>query len=348
MGKEFKRSSDGYRYKTGNERRGIRSLMELYYRERTCDFPTDEETLQRIRGDIINFIDYSYGRTDKKGYVEDEMVEEFHNIAIVLREYCGVKYGDLWESVFNDFHKSLFSYTLKQGVKHNKGLVVELLTRSEFLLALDIFIYQYQAYECDSNLVLNYNDISAEHKNRLCFMTHRVCPTIKKEVYIDINKLSVDDLLRGIETGFFHDRKEEAGDRVRYHINVLKDENDKERYDSIVRKIIMLHIDNLIDIKSLKDMIKHHIVYKLLYLPETVDYETIELKTFINIKSRDILNNAIAHGGYCLFKRVMTEYRRNQDIIYVEAFREILSNESFKRIYNEERAEARRQQKGNR
>lgn len=344
MGKVQKRSSDGYHYKSDGERRGIRRMVELYCKDMIYEFPTDEESLRRIKEDIMDFIDYSFRRTDEKGYVEDEMVDEFHNIALVLRGYCEVKYGDLWKSVFNDFHKSLFSYALRQGVKYNKGLIVELLTKSEFLLALGIYIFQYQAYEYDSELILNYKDISVEDKdiNMLCFMTHQVCPTIKKEIKIDLNDLSVDDLLTGIETEYFRDKQEEAGDRIKYLLKLLRDENNKDRYDSIVRKILMLHIDKRIDIRSLKELVEDHIVYKLLYYPETVDYESIELKTFINIKSRDIVNNAVIYGGYCLFKRIMAEYRRNRDIIYVGAFREILSNETFRRIYNEEREEAKR------
>lgn len=343
--KRYGNGSGNIQRRTG-ERRKFRGLLELYLRDRICDFPTDKESLWLLKENIMNFIDYCYLRTDEKGSVEDEMVEELHNIALILRGYYEVDKGEQWKSDFNDFHKSLFSYALKQGLKHNKGLVAELLTRSEFLHALDIYIFQYQEYEFNPDLVLDYNDISIESRNMLCFMTHRVCPTIKKEIKIDLNDLSVDDLLTGIKTGYFTDKKEEAGNRLRYFLNVLKEEDDKERYDNIVRKILMLYIDYLIDISSLVDLIKDHVVYKLLYCPETVDYETIELKTFINIKSRIILNNAIDHGGYCLFKRLLEEYNKNRDIIYIEAFSEILNNEKLRRMYKEEQAEERMRRKG--
>ena len=325
-----------FRYKA-DDRRGIRSLVHLYYKDRIYDFPTDEESLRRIKTDIKDFIDYSYRRTEDIGYVENEMVEEFHNIALVLRGYCEVKYGDLWASVFSGFHKELFRYALEQGVKYNKGLIVKLLTQSEFILALSIYIFQYQAYEYDSGLILKYNDISVEDMNMLCFMTHQVCPNIRKKIKIDMKNLSAEDLLRGIGTDYFIDRKEEVNDRIRFHLNRLKNDGDKGRYDSIVRDILMLHIDNYIDLAPIEDLVKDHIVYRLLYQPESVDYGSVELNTFINIKSQKIVDNAICHGGYKLFRRVRKEYEKNKDIRYVDAFRQILEHDIFRRIYNEER-----------
>lgn len=327
------------------ERRGIRRLVYLLYRDRICDFPTDEESLQKIMSDIMNFIDYSYRRTEEKGYVEAEMVEEFHNIALVLRGYCEIKYGDLWESVFSAFHKELFRYALEQGVKYNKGLIVKLLTQSEFILALSIYIFQYQAYEYDASLILDYSDISDNDMNMLCFMTHQVCPNIKEKIRIDIKNLSVEDLLKGIATDYFVDRKAEVNEHLRLLLEKLDNENNRERYDSIVRDILMLHIDNYIDIKPIEDMVKDHVVYRLLYDPTSVDYKTLDLNTFINIKSRKIVDNALSYGGYTLYKRVRKEYEKNRDIILVEAFRRILEKKNYRQIYNEEREESKKDRK---
>ena len=327
-------------YKAG-ERRGIRSLVQLIFEGRICDFPTDKRSLDRIKSDIMDFIDYSYPRTEEKGYVEEAMIEEFHNIAIVLRAYCEVKYGDLWESVFSDFHKELFRYALEQGVKYNKGLIIKLLTQSEFILALSIYIFQYQAYEYDSNLILDYSDIPTTDMSMLCFMTHQVCPNIKEKIRIDIKKLSVEELVKGIETNYFTDRKEEVTDRIRLLLGRLYHDNNRERYDSIVRDIMMLHIDDYIDLRPMEDMVRDHIVYKLLYHPETVDYEAMDLNTFINIRSRKIVENAITHGGYPLYKRIRREYERNRNVKNIDAFRCILEREDLRRRYYEEREEHR-------
>lgn len=332
----YDNTPEAFQYKIG-ERRGIRSLVYLYYRNRIYDFPTDKESLDHILSDIMNAVNYCYRRIEERGYVEDEMVEEFHNIAIVLRGYCEVKYGELWDTVFSDFHRELFRYALEQGVKYNKGLIVKLLTQSEFILALSIYIFQYQAYEYDSNLILNYNDISVDDKdiNMLMFMTHLVCPGIKEKIKIDIMNLSAEDLIRGIGTEYFVGRKEEIYGRIKLLLEKIG--NDKDRYDSVVRDILMLYIDNLIDIKPFEDLVKDHIVYRLLYCPESVDYVSIELNTFINIRSGRIVDNAIAFGGYTLFKRVRKEYEKNEDIKYVDAFDRILKVDSFRRRYNEEK-----------
>lgn len=329
---------ESYRYKAV-DRRGIRSLVHLYYRNRIYDFPTDEESLYRIKSDIMNFIDYSYNRTEEKGCVEEEMVEEFHNIALVLRGYCGVKYGDLWESAFSDFHRELFRYVLEQGVKYNKGLIIKLLTQSEFILALCIYIFQYQEFEYEPDLILKYNDISVEDMNMLCFMTHRVCPNIKEKIKIEIRNLSAEELLKGISTDYFADRKKEINEHIRYLLQRLKQEGNDDRFDSIVRDILMLHIDDYIDIGHIEDQVKDHIVYRLLYFPESVDYESVKLSTFINIKSQRIVDNALKYGGYTLFRRVRKAYEKNHDIKYVDAFRQILKHETFRQIYYEEKKE---------
>ena len=49
------------------------------------------------------------------------------------------------------------------------------------------------------------------------------------------------------------------------------------------------------------------------------------------------MDNAIAFGGYTLFKRVRKEYEKNEDIKYVDAFDRILKVDSFRRRYNEEK-----------
>ncbi len=107
----------------------------------------------------------------------------------------------------------------------------------------------------------------------------------------------------------------------------------------------MLHIDNFIDIKPMEDMVRDHIVYKLLYHPETVDYKTMDLNAFINIRSRKIVDNAITYGGYPLYKRIRKEYEKNRKVKNIDAFRCILERENLRRRYNEEREELRQRDK---
>jgi hypothetical protein len=92
-------------------------------------------------------------------------------------------------------------------------------------------------------------------------------------------------------------------------------------------------------------MVKDHVVYRLLYDPTSVDYKTLDLNTFINIKSRKIVDNALSYGGYTLYKRVRKEYEKNRDIILVEAFRRILEKKNYRQIYNEEREESKKDRK---
>ena len=338
MGRVRNEQAEPFCYRTGNERRGIRSLVCLYYKDRVYEFPADKESLDRIMSDIMKTVDYCFKRTSEKGYVEPQMVEELHNIALVLRGYCEVKYGDLWNSVFNDFNKKLFRYVLEQGAKYDKRLTAKLLVRSELLQALSIYIYQFQNYECDINLILNYNDISVEAKDRnmLCFMAYQVCHTLKDKYSVNMEELSVEELLTGIRTYYFYDRKEETGRRIRELLSILKEDGTSgSQYDRLVRELFLLYEDKYINIRDFEDNIRQHILYKLMYHPGDIDYRLLDLNVFVNIKSRIMVDNAIKYGGYVLYKRVRQEYKRNKDIVYSEAFRQILDHEAFRRMYNE-------------
>ena len=164
-----------------NERRRFRPYVKLFFKELIDDFPTEKKAMSKIKADIIDFIIYCYKRISDKGYVEEEMVEEMQNIAIILRAYCEVEDGRLW-SEFYLFYIRFLEYLLREGQKYDKNLVIELLARSGILTSLSKYILQYKSYIFDINLILNYFDISVETRNinMLSFMTNQICSQVKE------------------------------------------------------------------------------------------------------------------------------------------------------------------------
>jgi hypothetical protein len=60
------------------------------------------------------------------------------------------------------------------------------------------------------------------------------------------------------------------------------------------------------------------------------------------VKSQRIIDNAIKYGSYVLYERVREEYRRDKRIKFCEAFRQILSIDIYKYIYDTEAEEKRK------
>jgi hypothetical protein len=271
--------------------------------------------------------------------VEDNMIEEFHNIALILRAYCEVENGKLWDSDFNDFNIRYFEYLLRLGIKFDKNLVARLLTQSEILNALGIYIIQYQDYKYDINLILDYYDISveAENKNMLCLMTHQVCPRIKSIIDLKIKDLTVEELETGIRSGYFSGREEEVNLHIKKKLKYLK-VKDKKSFNELRKRIIKLHImEDINDISLYRNYLKDHDLYKLKYHPELIDYNVYDINNFIGIVNIYVLNDVIKYGGYDFYKRIYAISKKQRDIKHTYILGHILANERFRRIHYEEK-----------
>ncbi len=55
-------------YKGGGEKRGIRALVKLHYKNKFFLFPDDSETLDKIKNDILLALEYSYRKCSEIGY----------------------------------------------------------------------------------------------------------------------------------------------------------------------------------------------------------------------------------------------------------------------------------------
>ena len=331
---------ESFQYLGHGERRKFRPMAnQLFQKDKLDKFPTDKKTVAKIKKDIIRFVVYCYKRICDKGYVEKEMIEEFRNIAIILRAYCEVENGELWDSDFNTFNIRFFEYLLKLGSKYDKNLVAKLLTQSEILNALGIYIIQYQDYIFDSNLILNYNDISVEAANRnmLCFMTHQVCPQIKKLIDVKVDNLTMEELEIGIRSGYFCGKEEEVNKLIRDRLTALRFE-DSAGFNDFATKILKLHImEYLDDISMYEDLIKGHDLYMLKYHPDMIDYSVYDIRNFIGIINLHVLNDVTEYGGYDFYKRVYSIFKKHREIKYTYILGHILKNERFRRIHYEEK-----------
>ncbi|MCR4806360.1 MAG: hypothetical protein K5857_01665 [Lachnospiraceae bacterium] len=338
MGDDYNQGGS-FQYRAFGERRGFRPLADnLYKNDLIDDFPTDRRSLAMIKSDIIGFTEYAYRRISEKGYVEEEMIEELHNIAIVLKAYCEVKHGELWDSDFNTFNIRFFEYLLKTGLKYDKNLVAEALTKSGILNALSTFIIQYKNHIFDSSLVLNYYDISVEVKNRnmLCFMTYQVSPRIKDIIDIRIEDLTIQELEDGIRSGFFNDIREEVRTYLK-ELLLYKSIHDKKGYEDLRTRILKLHLMEYIEISGFEDMLSDHCLYRLKYHPDKIDYAHFPLGLLCGLINVNILKDVVRYGGYDFFLRISELYETNRKVRYSYITANILRNERFRRIYYEEK-----------
>ena len=336
--------SSVYVYKGGDEKRGIRALVGLYFKNKYFLFPDDKETLEKIKKDILYAIIYSYIRCSEKGYAEEELIKEFHNIALVILGYCSKNDREVWENELNDFYIMLFRYVFEIGMEYDHGIVVKLLVNSGLLEILSLCIDQIQPYEYDPELILGYlmdPSVSDTDKRMLSFMTHRVCRPVKDIAKINIEELSEDELTAAIRTQYFESDDRERVNRRLFDLlrNLSLREDMKDKYASFVKDVINLHVEYAIPISAYREYIKSHPLYKILYCPETVDYEKLDLKVFVNVKSQKIINNAVEYGKYPLYKRIRDAYYKDMGIKFCEAFNQILRIENYKYLYETDRKE---------
>ena len=329
-------------YKGGNEKRGIRALVEMYFKNKYFLFPDDNETLDKIKNDILLALVYSYIRCSESGYAEDEMIKELLHFALAILGYCSKNEREVWENELNDFYIMMFRHALELGMKYDHGIVVELLVKSGLLEMLSTCIDQLQPYDYDQDLISGYlrdSSISDTDKRMLCFMTHKVCKSVKEMIKINIDELTEDELIIAIRTQYFEgDDKERVNRRL---LDLLKDlssrEDMKDKYDSLIKDVINLHVEYTIPISLYSEYMKTHPLYRILYYPETVDYEELDLKVFVNVKSHKIIENAGKYGGYPLYKRIRDVYYKYMGIKFCEAFSQILRIEIYKYLYETER-----------
>ena len=337
MGKDIYKGKP-FQYPGIGERRRFRPMADpLFHNERIDDFPTDRKSVSMIKNNIISFSEYCYKRVNDKGYVENEMVEEFLNIALILRGYCEVDGSKLWKSDFNVFNIRFFEYLLKEGQKYDKNLVIELLSRSGILDALSEYIIQYRTYIFDSNLILDYYDTSVEAKNRnmLCFMTYQVCPYVKKFNKIKVEDLTAEELETGIRSRYFNDRKEEIGRYIK-DLLISKKSKDLDDFEQFRTTILKLHLMEYLEISMYEDLLKDHDLYRIKYHPETIDYKTIKLSLFSGLRHIRIRDNVEKYGGYEIYKRLRAVYKKYPNIRYNYILGHIFANEKFKYRYCEE------------
>lgn len=319
------------------ERRRIRPFSEEYSKGMLDCFPTDKKGRSKLKSDIIDVSDYCFKRVNDTGYVEEEMVEELQNIGSILRAYCEVEDGELWEE-FNTFHIRFLEYLLREGLKYDKNLIIELFFKSGILASLSIYIIQYKTYTFDINLILNYYDISveAQNLNMLCFMTNQLCSRIKEIKKIKMEDLSMVELENAIRLGYFNDRREELGDYLKGLLIENRDK-DTEVYESLRLKFLKLHIMQELDISAFTDLVNDHVLFDVMYHPWKVDFSNIPLKYFIGLINIDISNIVIRYGGYDFYLRVKAEKKKNKKIGNLYIFKNVLKDESFKRRNYEEK-----------
>lgn len=317
------------------ERRKLRPIAMAYIKGQTEDLPTDGISLSRIQAHILDFIKYCYKRINDKGHVEDEMVDEVRNIGVILKAYCDIKNGDLCSEFYN-FNIRLLNLLFKEGCNCNKNQVIVLFERSEILTLLSIFFIQYKTCIFDINLILDYCDTSVEAKNinMLCFMTYQFCSQVKDIKKIRMEELSIDELEKGISLGYFNDKRAELGKYLR-ELLICKNENDKGSFEILCFKLLRLHILGKLEIYAFSDLVKDHILYRLMYKPWEVDFKTIRLNLFIGLVNVKIRNIVIKYGGYEFYLRVRAAKKRNKNIKNSYIFSGVLQNENFKRIYYE-------------
>lgn len=331
---ENKRGNELLFYKNGEERRVIRVLSKLYQKNKPFMFPRDIKSVSFVMYIIYDLIAYGYKRITEKNYVDKEMLDEFRNVSIVITGYCSVDEGRLWYEELNDFFISLFKYALLKGISYNKELVMELLIDSGLLKTLCLTIDAVQAYEYDLLLFDEYiNDpsVKTKYKNMLCFISYRVCKSIIDKTDYDIDTLESQELIEGLESGFFKEGRKKAECRL-VSILKMKKETSPAEYYELGKNIIYLQPH--ISLNSFKGIIESHPIYMIMHTPEKVDYSEISLICIKDLRKQDMIDKAKKHGGYILYRRVRGQYRRDKRVKFFSPFKAILDNESYKYIYD--------------
>lgn len=319
-----------------NEKRRIRPYVSMYQKGLTNVFPTDSKGMSKIKASVIAVSGYCLSRINEKGYVEKEMAEEMHNIGRVLRAYCEIEEGEYWKEFYLFFIRFL-EYLLREGLKYDKNLMIELFIKSGIITSLSIFIIQYKTYIFDNNLILNYYDTSVETEkyNMLCFMTNQLFPGMKEVRNIKMESLSIYELENAIRYGYYNDRRTELGEYLRNLLLKQKDTDEKD-YEDLRIRLLKLHIMQELDISMFEDLLIDHDLYDLMYHPRKVDFKKIKLSYFLGLRNVDISNIAIRYGGYDFYLRIGAEKKKNKSIKKVYTFIKVLTNDDFKRRYYEE------------
>ena len=319
-----------------NEKRRIRPYAFLYHKGLTDAFPRDTKGKARIKSSVIAVSGYCLFRVNEKGYVEKEMIDEMYNIGRVLRAYCEIEEGECWKEFYLFFIRFL-EYLLREGLKYDKNLIIELYIKSGIIASLSIFIIQYKTYIFDNNLILNYYDTSveAEKYNMLCFITNQLFPGMKEVRNIRMEALSVHELENAIRFGYYNDRRKELGEYLRGLLLKKKDTDEKD-YENLRVKLLKLHIMQELDISLFEDLLIDHELYDLMYHPRRVDFKKINLGYFSGIRNVDVSNIAIKYGGYDFYLRIGAEKKKDKSIKKVYTFIKVLTNDEFKRRYYEE------------
>ena len=252
------------------------------------------------------------------------MVNELQNIGSVLRAYCEIEDGEYWNE-FYTFDISYLEYLLKEGLKYDKNLIIELFLKSGIITSLSIYIIQYETCTFDINLILDYNDTSVETKNlnMLMFMTNQLCSRIKEIRKIEIRDLSMFELEYAIRFGYFNDKRKELGEYIR-ELLLSKREEDKKAYEELRTSFLRLYIMEELDISYFKDLLEDHVLYALLYHPREVDFTKIKLDFFIGLVNVNILENVIKYGGYDFYQRIKAAKKRNKELGDVYIFKNAL------------------------
>ena len=314
-----------YKYKSGGEKRVVRSLTDLYRHKRICDFPTDPDTLHSIMLDIINSVHYCYKRTDDKGRIEYEMIDELNNIAFVVRGYQQIKDGNLTCG----FNKELFEFLLLHGMNYDKGQIIRMLIKSRLLAMLSICIQNREKFTFSPKLLSGYYndpDISLSDKNLLYMMTHRVCIPQKSDYELNIEKLTVDEMITGIKYGILDGSKEKLYGSIKEEVHLLGKDPDKEDdYKEIVSNIMILNDLGALPIEPFRESVKWHIMYKAKYTPETIDYAGMDLDILPLISSLNTAGNLKKNGGFLLYERVKERCKKDPGFAACTACETILN-----------------------
>ena len=319
-----------------NEKRRIGPYALLYHKGLTNVFPTDTKGMSKIKASAIAVSGYCLYRVNEKGYVEKEMVDEMYNIGRVLRAYCEIEEGEYWK-VFYLFFIRFTEYLLREGLKYDKNLIIELFIKSGIITSLSIFIIQYKTYIFDNKLILNYYDTSVETEkyNMLCFITNQLFPGIKEVRIINMETLSLHELENAIRFGYYNDRRKELGEYLRGLLLKKKDTDEKD-YENLRVRLLKLHIMQELDINLFEDLLIDHELYNLMYHPRRVDFKKIKLDYFSGLRNIDISNIAIKYGGYDFYLRIGAEKKKDKSIRKVYTFIKVLTNSDLKRRYYEE------------
>lgn len=321
------------------EKRVLRPLSEMCEYDRCENLPRDKNTISIFKNSVIQFIPYSYKRITEKGYVEDCMIEEMHNIAYLLIEYYIIN-----PEIVKLFCINLFETVLQTGIEYNKNLVAEILTKSELILVLSIYIFQMTSYSFDLELIQNYNDetVDSINRNLLFIMCNHIYNNLQNELHLDINEVTPKELVYGVESGFFSD-KVKIKSRIE---SILKNEGSKDKYNKVINAIINLGIKNYINLEDYDEYLKDYDLYKLIYYPNNIDYNEFDIRFLINCKSSIAINNAIKYGGPILNMRLYYESLKDKSITKYKVINKIINDPDNKYISKKMVREKREQSKG--